>query len=72
MSAQAFTPPPPLTDAEIAKMDKSTAMKAFGQRKAAAAKASDPDVKRRLNDEADKAKQRMLQAPASSGSGGGA
>lgn len=74
-SSASFVPPPPLTDADIAKMDRTTAMKEFGQRKAAAAKATDPDVKRRLNDEADKAKARMQQAAqggaGSSGSGGG-
>lgn len=70
-SAASFVPPPPLTDADIAKMDRTTAMKEFGQRKAAAAKATDPDVKRRLNEEADKAKARMQQAAQTSGSGGG-
>jgi hypothetical protein len=42
-------------------------MKEFGSRKAAAAKAVDPDVKRRLNEEAEKAKQRMQSAPTTGG-----
>jgi hypothetical protein len=66
-AAAPFVPPPPLTDADIAKMDRTAAMKEFGSRKAAAAKAVDPDVKRRLNEEAEKAKQRMQSAPTTGG-----
>jgi len=71
--------PPPLTDDAIAAMDRSTAMKAFGERsKAAAIPGLDETTRQRLKDEATKAQQRMIQAgresgakPASGASSGG-
>ena len=65
----AFVPPAPLSDADIAQMDKTTAMKEFGARKAAAARATDPEVKARLNAESEKARQRMLSAGSPTGGG---
>jgi hypothetical protein len=50
-------------------MDKTTAMKEFGARKAAAARATDPEVKARLNAESEKARQRMLSAGSPTGGG---
>jgi Tfp pilus assembly protein PilN len=60
--------PPPLTDAQIAKMTGEEAMKEFGVRRKASVQAGlDADTKRRLADEAEKARARMREAM----SGGG-
>lgn len=73
-AAAPFVVPQPLTDADIAKMDRTTAMKEFGMRKNAAGKVTDPADKQRLLDEVERVKVRMQQArsdqpPASSGGG---
>jgi len=61
---------PALTDADIALMDKNTAMKEFGRRRKAAAEASDKTIKARLTSEAEKCKQRMLEAGKAASAGG--
>lgn len=61
--AAGTAPPPPLTDEQIAAMDRSTAMKEFGIRsRAAAIPGLDESTRQRLKDEATKAQQRMMQA----------
>ncbi len=54
--------PAALTDAQIAAMDRTTAMREWAQRTAAAAKEQDAAVKARLNEEAAKCKTRMQEA----------
>jgi hypothetical protein len=49
--AAADAPPPPLTDEEIAAMNFGTTVKEWAQRKTAAGKAADEDLKRRLEEE---------------------
>lgn len=67
--AESAAPPPPLSDADIAKMDATAAMLEFAKRKAAANKATDAATKQRLLDESEKARRRMNEARAA-GAGG--
>jgi hypothetical protein len=53
--------PPPLSDADIAKLDRNAALKEWTSRKSAATKDVDADTKRRLLDESEKAKQRYTE-----------
>lgn len=62
---------PPLSEEQIAAMDRVTAMKEFGIRRKAASLATDRSIKERLNAEAERCKQRMLEAGRAE-SGGGA
>lgn len=54
--------PPPISDAEIAKLDRQTAMSEFSNRKAAASRVEDPAVKQRLLEESEKCRARMQEA----------
>jgi hypothetical protein len=57
------TIPPPLSDADIAKLDRTGAMKEFASRKKAASQQGlDAATKQRLLDEAEKARARMTEA----------
>jgi hypothetical protein len=60
--------PPPISDAEIAQLDKTSAMKEFASRKGAAGKATNPADKERLLEESRKAQEQFRKL---SGSGGG-
>jgi hypothetical protein len=51
--------PDPLSDADIAKMDRKTAMLEWSTRKSAATKTDDPAIKQRLTEESEKCKARM-------------
>jgi hypothetical protein len=59
-------PPAPLTDEQIAKMDRATAMKEWTSRKAAATKETDAAIKQRLIEESEKCRARMQEASGSS------
>jgi hypothetical protein len=59
-------PPAPLTDEQIAKMDRATAMKEWTSRKAAATKETDAAIKQRLMEESEKCRARMQEASGSS------
>lgn len=65
--------PPPLTDAQIAKLSGADAMKEWGaRRKASTQSGIDEATRKRLAEEADKARARMQEANrATSGGGGG-
>ncbi|HYE61200.1 MAG TPA: PilN domain-containing protein [Phycisphaerales bacterium] len=64
--------PPPLTDADIAKMDRNTAMKEWSSRQSYAQKnpSLDSATKQRLKDEAEKCKAQMQKAATAAPAGG--
>lgn len=65
--------PPPLSDAQIAAMDTTAAMMEFGRRKSAAAQPGlDEPTRRRLTEEFEKARQRMIDARGQGAAGGNA
>lgn len=68
-SVRADVPPPALTEADYAAMDRTKAMLEWSSRKAAAARASDPEIKRRLTEESDRSRQRMLELQRGGGGG---
>lgn len=64
--------PPPLTDAQIAKLSALDAMKEWGARRKASTQAGvDEATRKRLTEEAEKARARMQEAKAASGGGRG-
>lgn len=68
-SKDAAPPPPPLTDAQIAKLNATQAMLEWAKRRKAAAQPGlDEATKSRLTDEAEKAQRRMKEAQAAEGS----
>jgi len=67
-SRDAVPPPPPLTDAQIAKLTGTQAMLEWAKRRRAAAQPGlDEATKTRLTDEAEKSQRRMKEAQASEG-----
>ncbi|HYE02435.1 MAG TPA: PilN domain-containing protein [Phycisphaerales bacterium] len=52
-------PPPPLTDEEIAALDRTKAMLEYARRRKAASETTDPQLKERLSAESEKARRRM-------------
>lgn len=68
--SSAATVPPPMSDAEIARLDRTQAMLEWAKRKKAATTAGlDPATAQRLRDESDKAKARMDALKESAGGG---
>lgn len=69
-SAVAAAPvPAPLSEADFAAMDATKAMLEWSSRKAAASRATDEAIKRRLNEESERARQRMLELRNAGGGG---